>query len=446
VIVKPSEVRSIVGKYMLADGFDVVMDLDKSHGSYFYDSERKREMLDFFTCFASSPVGYNHPKLRDADFLEKIKRVAVNKPSNSDVYTVELAEFVDTFAKIARPSIFEHLFFVSGGALAVENGLKTAFDWKIRKNHKKGIKGEKGKKVIHFEQAFHGRTGYTLSLTNTYDLRKTMYFTQFDWPRFKNPKMHFPVNEEEIERVSKVEQEVIKSIKDIILNDGSDIAAMIIEPIQGEGGDNHFRGKFLKAIEKLANENDIMFELDEVQSGMGLTGKMWCYEHFGLEPDIIAFGKKTQVCGIMAGKRVNEVENNVFEESSRINSTWGGNLVDMVRCQRYLEIIEEDKLVLNAHVVGKYLLEKLQELSLEFKDLVSNVRGRGLMIAFDLPDADKRDKVFGHCFDKNLLVLKCGEKTIRFRPPLNLSKQEADAGINIMKQALKTLKENNGRS
>lgn len=432
--VKPCEVRSVIGRYMLADGLDVVMDLEKSHGSYFYDSLRNREMLDFFTCFASSPIGYNHPKLNNNDFFEKMKRVAVNKPSNSDIYTVQMAEFVDTFAKIAKPSIFEHLFFVSGGALAVENGLKTAFDWKVRKNQEKGLKGEKGKKVIHFEQAFHGRTGYTLSLTNTFDPRKTMYFTQFDWPRFRNPKLHFPITELEIQRVGKLEEEVIRAIKDVVSREGDDIAAMIIEPIQGEGGDNHFREEFLASILKLSKENDIMFILDEVQTGMGLTGKMWSYEHFGLEPDIVAFGKKTQVCGIMVGSRVDEVEENVFAESGRINSTWGGNLVDMVRCQRYLEIIKEDNLVLNARLVGDYLLERLKEVSSEFEGLVSNVRGRGLMIAFDLPDTKTRDKVLDKCFNENLLVLKCGAKTIRFRPPLNLSKEEAGLGIDIIKR------------
>jgi len=431
------DVHKILRKYILADGYEVVMDLQKSHGSFFYDSKRNREMLDFFTFFASSPIGYNHPKLKEEAFLEKLNRVSVNKPSNSDIYTSEYAEFIDTFAKIANPDIFKYLFFVSGGALAVENGLKTAFDWKVRKNLKKGKKGERGTKVIHFEQAFHGRTGYTLSLTNTFDPRKTRYFPKFDWPRFKNPKLHFPVTTNEIERVSALEKKVIEAIKETIRQEGENIAAIIIEPIQGEGGDNHFRKEFLKAVELVSKENDIMFILDEVQTGVGLTGKMWCYEHFDLSPDIIAFGKKTQVCGIMVGKRVDEVEDNVFKESSRLNSTFGGNLVDMVRCQRYLEVIVEENLVNNAADVGTYLLERLIELSRDFSNIISNVRGRGLMIAFDLPDTTLRDRVFNNCFDENLLVLKSGEKSIRFRPPLNLSKEEADMGIDILRNIMK---------
>jgi L-lysine 6-transaminase len=294
-------------------------------------------------------------------------------------------------------------------------------------------------KVIHFEEAFHGRTGYTLSLTNTFDKRKTMYFTKFDWPRFRNPKLVFPRTGEEEERVQKIEAEVLSAIKETIAREADDIAAIIIEPIQGEGGDNHFRGEFLKALSDIALESDILYIVDEVQTGLGLTGRMWCYEHFGFEPDIIAFGKKTQVCGIMVGSRVDEVEENVFSCSSRINSTWGGNLIDMVRCQRYLEIIDEEKLVENAATVGEHLLKSMESLAGQFSGLMENVRGRGLMIAFCLPDTETRDKVFTRCLDENLLVLKSGAKSIRFRPPLNLSKSEADRGADIIRGVMEKL-------
>ena len=184
--IRPEDVHKILSKYMLVDGFDLVMDLRKSKGCRIYDSRRDRWFLDFFSFFASSPLGCNHPALLEPDFLKKLAEVAVNKPTNPDVYTVEMAEFVDTFGRLAMPDHFKHLFFIDGGALAVENALKTAFDWKIRKNIAAG-KGEKGEQVIHFQEAFHGRSGYTLSLTNTFDPRKTMYFPKFKWPRILNP-------------------------------------------------------------------------------------------------------------------------------------------------------------------------------------------------------------------------------------------------------------------
>ncbi|MEO0289412.1 MAG: L-lysine 6-transaminase [candidate division WOR-3 bacterium] len=431
----PKNVLETLSKYMLVDGFDLVFDAEKSHGSYLYDSKYNKEYLDFFTFFASSPIGFNHPKMNNDEFIKKIGKVSIHKPSNSDIYTIEMAEFVDTFGRIAKPDFMKYLFFVSGGALAVENALKTAFDWKIRKNLKKG-KGEIGTKIIHFKHAFHGRSGYTLSMTNTFDPRKIKYFPKFDWPRVESPALTFPVTDEEIKRVEKEEEKIINEIKNIILKDGDDIAALIIEPIQAEGGDRHFRKEFFKKLRDITLESEIMFILDEVQTGMGLTGKFWCFEHFDIKPDIIAFGKKSQICGIMCSDRVDEVENHVFAESSRINSTWGGSLTDMVRATRILQIIDEEKLVENAKNVGEFLLDELKKIE---SKKISNIRGRGLMIAFDLENTEKRDKMFDKLFENGLFSIKCGEKSIRFRPPLNLSKDDALKGVKIVEKSLKEI-------
>lgn len=433
--IEPRDVHSELSKFMLADGFDIVFDNEKSHGSYFYDSKNKRELLDFFTFFASSPIGFNHPKLSNPEFIEKIGRVAIHKPSNSDIYTVEMAEFVSTFARVAKPEWMKYLFFVSGGALAVENALKTAFDWKIRMNMAKG-KGEIGTKVLHFKHAFHGRSGYTLSLTNTFDPRKTKYFPKFNWPRVESPALRFPVDAKETERVAAEEKKIIDEIKQIISKDHDEIAALIIEPIQAEGGDRHFRQEFFEELRRVTFENDILFIVDEVQTGMGLTGKFWCIEHYNVKPDIIAFGKKAQICGIIVSERVDEVEDHVFIEPSRINSTWGGNLVDMVRSDYILRIMEEDKLVANALGVGAHLTERMRGIK---SDKMSNVRGKGLLIAFDLNDSKMRDKMFDRLFENGLFAIKCGEKSIRFRPPLTLTKDEADRGAEILEKSLKEI-------
>ncbi len=430
-----SEVHEVMKEHTIGDGKDLVYDPEKSHGSYLYDAKRDKEFLDFFTFFATLPIGHNHPKVMEDDFLEHIKKSAINKPSNSDIYTRELAEFTETFADIAKPDIFKHLFFISGGALAVENALKVSMDWKVRKNFNRGKSEPVGQQVMHFEDAFHGRTGYTLSLTNTFDPRKYEYFTHFDWPRIDVPKLTFPVTEEVEERVKMEEAQSIRQINDAIDRAGDDICALIMEPIQGEGGDRHFRPEFMQRLQKICDENEIMFVLDEIQSGMGLTGKWWAYEHYDIEPDIVAFGKKSQVCGIMANDRVDEVDNNCFELSSRLNSTWGGNLVDMVRSQRYLEIIEEENLVNNAAKVGDYLHNSLLELQQEYEG-VSNVRGRGLMCAFNLPSTEHRNEVKDRAFKNGLMVLKSGERAIRFRPPLTLSKEEVDEGMDILKHSI----------
>ncbi len=432
---KPTDVHSALSKHMLADGLDLVFDLEKSQGSHIYDSRNGRQFVDFFSFFATNPVGINHPKMRDPEFMKRIGEVAIHNPSNSDVYTVPMAQFVETFARVGIPESLPHLFMVAGGSVAVENALKTAFDWKVRRNRERGVAGDKGQQIIHFQEAFHGRTGYSLSLTNTADPRKTMYYPKFDWPRIVNPKITFPL-EADLDAVTALEKQAVEQIQRALADNPDDIAGLIIETIQGEGGDNHFRPEFFRKLRELADEHEFLLIVDEVQTGVGLTGKMWAYAHYGIEPDILSFGKKTQVCGILAGRRVDEVEHNVFSESSRINSTWGGNLVDMVRFGRYLEIIEEDRLVDNARDVGAYLLEKLEGFQTERPAQVSNARGRGLMCAFDLPDKDTRDEFLKLAFDNGLLMLGCGVRSIRFRPVLSVRKEDIDEGLEIVGRVL----------
>jgi len=431
-------VHATIGKHMLADGMDQVIDLKKSHGSWLVDARDGKEYLDLFSMFATMPVGYNHPTLLEN--RERIAAAALNKITNSDIYSTQMAEFVDTVGRIAQPDYLPYSFYVEGGALGVENALKTAFDWKVRKNLAAG-KGEKGSKVIHFTECFHGRTGYTMSLTDSPDPRKTLYFPQFDWPRIDNPKLHFPLTDESLEQVLKAEATAINQIKSAVAENPDEIAALIIEPIQGEGGDNHFRGEFLQELRALADEHEFMLIYDEVQTGVGLTGKMWAHQLFNssARPDIIAFGKKMQICGIFAGERVDEVENNVFHESSRLNSTWGGNVVDMVRITLYMEIIAAEDLVNQAATNGDYLVAKLHDIQADFDGLVSNVRGRGLFAAFDVPDGTARDNLANLIIAEGALILGSGKKAIRFRPHLNITREEIDLADDIIRRAIARL-------
>lgn len=437
VNIAPTDVHKSLSKHMLADGFDMVIDLKKSHGAYIYDSRYGKKFLDFFSFFGSSALGMNHPKLATPEFMEKIAYVALNKVSNSDVYSVEMAEFVETFGQLAQPDYLPYAFFIDGGALAVENAIKTAFDWKVRKNFAKGYTNEKGHQVIHFRHSFHGRSGYTMSLTNT-DPTKTNYFPKFKWPRILNPAMRFPLNEENLLHVIEEEKIAIKQIKEAIINNTDDIAAIIIEPIQAEGGDNHFRMEFLQQLRDICDESEILLIFDEVQSGVGLTGKMWAHQHF-VKPDLMSFGKKTHICGFLAGNRIDDIVDNVFKKSSRINSTFGGNLVDMVRSKRIFEVIHEDHLVENARVQGEYLVNQLINFTQEFPKLASNPRGRGLMCAFDLDTAQNRNQLIDKAYEEGLILIGCGDRSIRFRTPLTIKQEELNEGLAIIKKALKEL-------
>ncbi len=417
-------------KSILADGFDMVLDIAKSRGARLYDSKNNRTFIDFFSFFASNPLGMNHPKLFNKDFEKKLLDHARVKISNSDIYTEAYAEFIATFHQTAAP-MFDRLFFIDGGALGVENAIKAAQDWKVQKNIAAG-KGEKGTQVLHFKEAFHGRTGYTLSLTNTL-LDKVQYFPKFDWPRITNPKRTFPETAESIQKTVELEKQSIAEAEKAFETRKDEICAIIIETIQGEGGDNLFRKEFFQKLRELADKHDAMLIFDEVQTGMGLTGRFWAFEHFGVMPDMIAFGKKTQVCGCAARmKRLDEV-NNVFRKSSRINSTFGGNLVDMIRTTQFLDVIVEEKLLDHVTSMGATVKGELESFAKEFASLMSNVRGLGLWLAFDLPTKELRDEMVSLAWKKGLIVLRCGDRSIRLRPVLDLKEDEAQEGLQILK-------------
>lgn len=435
-VISPMDVHASLGRSILADGLDLVLDLDASVGSHLVDARDGRSHLDLFAFFASNALGMNHPALDNPEARAELGRVALHKPSNSDLYSVELAEFVDTFRRVLGVPELPHLFFVEGGALAVENALKVAFDYKSRRNESIGLSADLGTRILHLTDAFHGRSGYTLSLTNT-DPNKTARFPRFDWPRISSPYLGSYADGSPRDVIA-LEDTAIAQAEAAFAVHGPDIAAFIAEPIQGEGGDHHFRPEFLRRMQELVHSHDALFILDEVQTGVGASGSAWAFQQLGLAPDVVAFGKKTQVCGIMAGGLVDNVEDNVFHVSSRINSTWGGNLTDMVRARIILEVIERDHLIERAATLGAWLLERLREIAAA-NPLVSDPRGRGLLCALSLPSTELRDTVLAALADRGVLVLGCGRRSIRFRPALTVPQADLEQGLAALDDVLKEL-------
>ncbi|HRD13349.1 MAG TPA: L-lysine 6-transaminase [Mycobacterium sp.] len=430
VAVAPGNVHTVLARSILADGLDLVLDLDRSVGAHLVDARTGKHYLDMFTFFASSALGMNHPSLADDErFRAELAQAAVNKPSNSDIYTVPMARFVETFARVLGDPALPHLFFVDGGALAVENALKVAFDWKSRHNEARGVDPELGTRVLHLRGAFHGRSGYTLSLTNT-DPNKVARFPKFDWPRIDAPHVRPGAD------MDAIEAESLRQARAAFEAHPHDVACFIAEPIQGEGGDRHFRPQFFAAMRELCDEFDALMIADEVQTGCGITGTAWAYQQLGFAPDIVAFGKKTQVCGVMAGRRVDEVADNVFTVSSRINSTWGGNLVDMVRSRRILEVVEADGLFAHAERLGVQLRTMLDALALELPDLVHDVRGRGLMCAFSLPTTAQRDALLTALWERGVIMLGSGPDSVRFRPALTVTRAELERAVAAVREVL----------
>ncbi|BBJ37317.1 putative aminotransferase class-III [Streptomyces antimycoticus] len=437
--VPPQAALDTLRRHVRLDGFDLVLDLGRSSGSTLVDARDGAEYLDLMTFSGSLPLGMNHPDMaQDARFMADLAQAALHKVTNPDIYTAEYARFVDTFTQVLGDPALPHLFFIDGGALAVENALKTAFDWKARRT---GATSGDGLSALHLEGAFHGRSGYTLSLTNAGDRAVTDLYPALRWPRIPTPGLRFPL-EEHAGQVRDAEAEALRAARRHFAEHPGRIACFIAEPVQGAGGDVHLSSGFLYAMQELCREHDALFVLDEVQTGCGMSGSAWCYQRLGLEPDVVAFGKKTQVCGIMAGRRVDGVPENALAVSSRLGSTWGGNLVDMVRATRILEIVEDQSLIVEADRKGAGLLARLRAVAAAHPEHVSNVRGRGLICAFDMPDGPTRDEVLSRLrTEERVLLLPGGERGIRFRPSLAVSRDDLERGAEAIDRTLAKVEE-----
>ncbi len=421
-----STTNPLSNKKFLFDSFPTVWNVKKSHDSFLY-SNYNEKFLDFHGGFGSNPIGWNHPKLLK-HFKDNIDtHIFINKLANCDFYTQEYIDFINKFKNQVIPETYPYCFFIDGGALSVENALKIAMDWKCQKN---GDKNEK-LSIAHFQKAFHGRSGYTMSLTNT-EQHKVKNFTKFNWPRFlSSPKMGLSDENQKV-----YDDFAIDEIEKYMKDNKKQVAGMIIEPVQCEGGDRHFTKYFLQNLQRICNQNDILFIVDEVQTGFYTTGKPWCFQHYDLEPDLVSFGKKTQQCGVFGGKRLSELESHCFNTSGRLGSTWGGNHIDMIRSSKIIDIIKEDNLENNAIERGNQWLNNMKMIK---SNEIDNIRNIGLLMSFDMKTTEIRNKFLDILKKNKLLCLGAGDKTIRMRPNLAVSSEEIKECINKIKISLQEI-------
>ncbi|GAA2331376.1 L-lysine 6-transaminase [Saccharopolyspora halophila] len=418
------------------DLMNIVADLDAGDGCRLRDVRDGTGYLDLTMFFSSAPLGHGHPGLRTPEFEAALVRASRVKPSNPDFATTEQARFAATFRRVVGIDALPLLFFIDGGTLAVENALKVAFDWKTKLNARRGV-GVRGSRVLHLERAFHGRSGYTMSLTNT-DPNKVRDYPMFDWPRIPSPAVE-PGERWDAAELLPEEEVALDAARAALRRYGAEVACFVYEPIQGEGGDRHLRPRFLQAVEALCREHDVLTVADEVQTG-ALTGRAWAHQALGLEPDLVAFGKRMQVCGVMGGRRVLEIADNAFREPSRISSTWGGSLTDMVRATRILEVIEAEGLFDHSRSMGELLLGELRDLAAEFPALVHSARGRGLMCAISFHDPADRDRALAIARDTHhTLFLPSGPDSLRARPPLSARPDELVDAVAALRKTLADL-------
>ena len=396
--------------------FHIKIDFDKSSGSYLFDKVSNRKYLDFFGMYSSIPLGYNHPIFLSQAFREELLRVATVKISNCEMLADESAEFNREFSSYVGKGKFEYFHYCCTGAMAIEAAIKTAMDYKKSQQPK----------VISFKENFHGIYGYggwVTSRSGPSGKRLEGYPRPF-WPQFDNPVITYDEMGKPQKNLDKV-NEVLTNIEQILKREAADIAAILVEPIQCTYGEQYFAPEFFQGVRTLADQYDVPLIFDEIQTGFGGSGKVWYFEHLDIEPDIVTFGKKAQLSGIMAKRKFA----NIFDIPNRLEATWDADLVDMVRCKYILRTYQKDGILDNVNKMGKLLVEGLAGMK-----QLENTRGTGLLIAFDFDSKEKRDKFFNGLRSEGLICNPTLDQTMRFRPNLNVSSDEINHALEIIRR------------
>jgi L-lysine 6-transaminase len=377
--------------------FNIKIDFDKSQDSYIFDKNTNKKYLDFMGMYSSLPLGYNHKIFSTNSFKKEINRISKLKLVNCEILSDEFNEFYNSFKLFTKG---DNYHFTCTGALANEAAIKAAMWYKGP--NPKGY-------VLSIENSFHGINSVGNLITtrfNGVDLRLGKIPGKDFWPKVKN------INE---------------AIKYISTNKDKLLQGIIIEPIQATYGDNYFNKESLKKLRETCTQYDIPLIFDEVQTGFCSTGKVWYSEHLGIEPDIITFGKKSQVSGIM----VKSSHSKVFEIPKRLSVTFDGDLIDMVRCKYIIKAINKDNLLKNASQIGKILFDNLKKIK-----NIKNVRSIGLLLAFDFDNTFKRDRFVKKLYNKGMICNPTGDRSIRLRPNLSVKKQEVEKALNIIRSSV----------
>lgn len=400
--------------------FKLKIDFEKSHGSYLIDKNSGREFLDFFGMYSTVTLGYSHPIFKESAFLKDIQRVAHLRTTNCEMASSEAERFYERFTSHPAMKPFEHFHFACTGALGVEAAIKVAMDQK----------GSKNPKVISLRESFHGINSYGGFVTDRFFPVSTRLenFPELGWYKIHNPKIIYKNGEIDLAATERGLERFKQELEGCLEEGGKEnIVALLVEPIQATAGDQYFPESFFKQIRTFCDRHQICLIFDEIQTGFGVTGKMWYHQYQDILPDIVVFGKKAQVCGIMCRQPFQET----FKKPGRLEVTWDGELIDMIRSTYVLEAFDKYSILENVAARGLQLLRGLQSLSDVF-----NARGKGLLVAFDLETSEHQEKFFKRAFGQGLLFNRTREKTIRLRPHLAVSEEEISRGLEMIQKSL----------
>ncbi|KAH8432088.1 4-aminobutyrate transaminase gatA [Aspergillus melleus] len=427
---------------------NMLADYSKSTGNYIADLDGN-VLLDVYAQIASIPVGYNNPHLTEVAKSPEMITSLINRPALGNFPSADWSHILKTGILKVAPKGLDQVFTAMAGSDANETAYKAAFMYyrqlqrggpstefteeELQSTMQNQSPGSPQLSILSFKSAFHGRLFGSLSTTRSKPIHK-LDIPAFDWPQATFPSLKYPL-EEHAQENAQEEQRCLQEVERLIKEFHNPVAAVVVEPIQSEGGDNHASPSFFRGLREITKRNNVLFIVDEVQTGVGATGKFWAHDHWNLEtpPDMVTFSKKAQTAGYYYGNPALRPN-----KPYRQFNTWMGDPSRALIFRGIIEEIERLGLVENTAATGNYLFSGLQRLSQKYPEHLQNLRGKGqgTFIAWDTP---KRDEFLAKAKGVGVNIGGSGQSAVRLRPMLIFQQHHADILLESVEKIIKQL-------